>query len=207
MPAQGFEQRVVARQGALQFGQFLALGEQALGQRLLGRQHALAQPPGEGVLANGAGLFEAARLLQIELRPAALHVIDGHHAVEGRQIALADALLQRDAGNAEQMRGTGNSQPLGHSRKHSNARAAAIPKFLCLQPQGGDGIPFRGMSPTIGGDGIPLRGMSPTGAWGRYPPAGQGGLSLGRPGNGMGSVALLRDRPAAWPVKPGSPAP
>jgi hypothetical protein len=106
--AQGFEQRVVARQGALQFGQFLPLDEQALGQRLLGRQHALAQSPGEGILADGTGLLEAAGLVQIELRPGTLHVIDGHHAVEGRQFAVANALLQRDAGNAEQMRGAGD---------------------------------------------------------------------------------------------------
>jgi hypothetical protein len=116
---QRLEQRVVARQRALQFGQFLALGEQALGQRLLRGQHAFAQAAGEGILADGAGLFETAGILEVELRPGAQQVGRIHHAVEGRQFAVADALLQRDAGNAEQVGGTGKGQPLRHGTKHS----------------------------------------------------------------------------------------
>jgi hypothetical protein len=120
------DQAVVARQRALQFGEFLALREQALGQRLLRWQHALAQALGEGVLADGAGLLEAAGRVEVELRPGALQVLGIDHAIEGGQFAFPDPLLQAHARNAKEMRSAGKGQPLGHP---ANIAKATVGRF------------------------------------------------------------------------------
>jgi hypothetical protein len=131
------DQLVIASQRSLQFGELLALREQPLGQRLLRRQHPLAQALGEGILANGSGFLETARRVQVELRPGALQVLGIDHAIEGRQFAFPDPLLQAHARNAKEMRRAGKGQPLGHPANIAKATVGRFQYFYVpLDPAG-----------------------------------------------------------------------
>ena len=112
--AQRDHQRVVALQVALRVGQFLALAEQALGQHLLAGQQALAQPAGEGVLADLRHALEQALRFQLGLRVQRQQRVGGHQAVLQRDLAAAHALLQHAARHAHQLRGAPDAHPVRH---------------------------------------------------------------------------------------------
>ena len=95
--AQAHRYGVVALQVGAQVGQLHALLERALGEDFLAGQQALAHALAEGMFLYMRDALEAAFLLQFDVRVEAQQVLRAHHAVEGRQLAAADLLLQRTA--------------------------------------------------------------------------------------------------------------
>ena len=105
---------VVARQVAPQVREFAALCVQALRENLLRRQHPLLDAAPEGFLLQPCHPLERARVLQAPLRIETQEPVGGHEAVVGRELSVAHLTLQRAARHADEARGPGEGEPLGH---------------------------------------------------------------------------------------------
>ncbi len=106
--AQRFDQVMVMRERAAHFLQFLALRGEALGEDFLIRQDAFAHAAAEGLFLDLRDALEGTGIFEPDVGEDRLQIRGGHHAVERRQFASGDVLLQH---------GTRHTQQLGSARK------------------------------------------------------------------------------------------